>query len=142
MLALAVASGIFFNDYYAPASEHLAGGLYATEQVLGLYAAFGLALASVATLFYWPKRLYVSDEGLLTVRGVPGLVQQLLPKEEMHSIECRTRRATRNGIVSTSHIVAVVGHDAGAEIRRFGTRAEALALAETCSQRWQVEVAD
>jgi len=143
VLALAVASGIFFNDYYAPASEHLAGGLYATEQVLGLYAAFGLALASVATLLLWPKRLYVSDQGLLAVRGVPGLVQQLLPKGDMRRIECQARRAKRNGILSTSHVVAVVGRNHGStEIRRFGTRTEALALAETCSQRWQVEVAD
>ena len=139
-LGFFVAAGIFFNDYYGPASEHLAEGHFATEQALGLYAALLFAMASIVVLAFWPIRHHASDSGLWSVRGVVGWIQRLVPKEKMKRVDVDLFSRRQGHHIAKTYFVEVHHSEGKTRIASFGSRDEADALVETCSRRWDLEV--
>lgn len=141
-IGLAVGGAIMFRDYYALAMEHMSEGLFTTEQVFGWVVALLLFVASVGTLFWFPERLEVAQEGLVSLRGVFGTKRRVRPKATIQTITIHTRQVRSNNLRVLVNDVWIDGSGGRKRLCRFSSKdsARADALAARCAELWEANV--
>lgn len=140
-IGLAVGGAIMFRDYYTLAMEHMSEGLFTTEQVFGWVVALLLFVASAVTLLWFPERLDVAPEGLVSIRGVFG-TRRVRPKASIQTVSIHTRQMRSNNLSVIVSDVWIDGSGGNKRLCRFSSEESdrAKALAARCAELWEAKV--